>query len=1188
MTVSMRVVSAGDGYRYLLKSVAAGDGDRDLSTPLTRYYAETGAPPGRWIGNAMPDLGSGELASGDVVTEQQLGLLLGTGHDPVTGNPLGRAFPTYATRSERVHARIAALDPDISGDERAAAVTLIEAEETARGQRRAVAGYDFTFSVPKSVSALWAVADTHTQTAIVRAHHAAVADVIALMERDVAATRVGFSARDGAVAQVDVTGLVGTSFDHYDSRAGDPQLHTHVVISNKVRAVRDGRWRSLDGRPMHAAVVALSEHYNALLADRLTRELSVAWEQRGRGKDRNPAWELAAVPDELIAAFSSRGRDIDAATAKLIDSYMAEHGRRPSATTVIRLRAHATLATRPEKQDRSLAELTASWRVRASHVLGGDATTWAARVGAKAAATTIVRAEDVPHDAVTELGNAVVAAVGDRRSTWRYWNLHAEASRQTMGVRFATIEDREAVVGSIVDAAERTSLALTPLDLVSSPEEFRREDGSSVFRPKHSVVFSSTALLAAEDRLLQLAESTAAPAVDAAAVEVIARRRASRRLGDDQARAVAAVASSGRVVDVLIGPAGSGKTTAMNALRIVWEQVHGEASVIGLAPSAAAAQVLADDLGVPTENTAKWLHDHTAGVVEFGPGQLVILDEASLAGTHTLDVIASHAAEAGAKLVLVGDPHQLDAVDAGGAFRMLVHTRSDVAELAEVHRFRNDWEKHASLRLRLGDVTVIDTYLEHDRIRAGDAEQILDQAYNAWRADTAAGRQSVLIADTRGLVTTLNIRARLDRIVAGQVIGTWPVRLHDDTEASKGDVIVTRLNERRLTTGHGWVRNGDRWIVTATDRDGSLTVRQAGRRFGARVVLPAWYVADHVDLGYAVTTHQAQGLTVDTAHALVESSTTRENLYVAMTRGRDANIAYVVTDKADLEDHRRPPDDQDVTGRSVLYGVLRHVGAELSAHETLEVEQERWSSIAQLAAEYETLAAAAQHDRWTALIRDCGLTAAQVDAVLSSEAFGPLTAALRRAEAHGHDVDVVLSRLATARPLDDAEDIAAVLHYRITRATSRPSKTGHRHGRGSQAGLIARLIPEAVGPMIDDMRDALDQRRDLIEARATALAETAIADGQPWTRALGVTPRDSQLRRAWFAEVRVVAAYRDRYQITTANPLGVTVESTSQQADATLARAALRAARELAAAPPNGERGSVSHTAPDSSVRRSL
>jgi conjugative relaxase-like TrwC/TraI family protein len=1001
----MRVMSAGDGYRYLLASVAAGDGGRDLSTPLTRYYAEAGCPPGFWLGSGIHSLGDGQLRAGDTVSEEQLQLLLGRGRDPVTGDPLGHAYPSYRSRAGRINERAAALDPELSVGDRAAAVDAIEVEEAARPVRRAVAGYDYTFSVPKSVSALWAVADAATQTTIVAAHHAAVADIVALMEREVAATRAGANGPDGAVAQVEVDGLIATAYDHYDSRAGDPQLHTHVVISNKVRTVYDGRWRSLDGRPMHAATVALSEHYNGLLADHLTRTLGVGWDARDRGRDRNRAWEIAGVPERLIEAFSSRSAAIETEADRLIDRYCEEHGRRPSATTILKLRAQATLATRPAKTLTSLAELTGQWRARASAVLGVDATSWASGVLASGHEGPLLTAEKLPLDTLAQVGRTVVEIVGEKRSTWRRWNLHAEASRQVAGLRFVSTVDREAVVGLIVDFAERASLRLTPPELTTSPAVFQRSDGSSVFRPKHAVVFSSTVLLDAEDRLLELADTTTGPTVSVADVARAGRRaaRQGRRLGADQAAAVQAIVASGRTVDVLIGPAGTGKTTTMHTLRHVWETTHGAGSVVGLAPSAAAAQVLADDLEVATENTAKWLHDHTTRGVSLSTGQLVIIDEASMAGTRTLDRITGHAAEAGAKVLLVGDPAQLAAVDAGGAFGMLARARDDAPELGEVRRFHHDWEAAASLRLRAGDLGVINTYQTHGRIREGETVDMLDAAYQAWTTDIVAGRTSVMIAESVDTVTLLNTRARLDRIVAGHVDPTGQVTLHDGTEASAGDLLVTRRNHRRLNVGRGWVANGDRWQVTATGRDGSLIVRRAGRRHGPTVTLPADYVAAHVELAYATTAYRAQGATLDTAHAVVQPGMTRETCYVALTRGRVSNIAYVATDQPDAEHHQHP-DDLELTARRVLTGVLHHVGAEPSAHETVTAEQQRWGSIAQLAAEYDTIAAAAQHDRWTALIRRSGLEPEHIAAVLASDAFGALAAELRRADADGHDL----------------------------------------------------------------------------------------------------------------------------------------------------------------------------------------
>ena len=136
-------------------------------------------------------------------------------------------------------------------------------------------------------------------------------------------------------------------------------------------------------------------------------------------------------------------------------------------------------------------------------------------------------------------------------------------------------------------------------------------------------------------------------------------------------------------------------------------------------------------------------------------------------------------------------------------------------------------------------------------------------------------------------------------------------------------------------------------------------------------MLPAAYVAEHVDLGYAVTAHRAQGMTVDTAHVVVTGSTTRENLYVAMTRGRD--VQHRLRRPRPARRHPTPhPDADDVTAKTVLFGVLQHSGAELSAHQTIEAEQEHWSSIAQLAAEYETIAAAAQRDRWVDLLAAAG------------------------------------------------------------------------------------------------------------------------------------------------------------------------------------------------------------------------
>ena len=340
-------------------------------------------------------------------------------------------------------------------------------------------------------------------------------------------------------------------------------------------------------------------------------------------------------------------------------------------------------------------------------------------------------------------------------------------------------------------------------------------------------------------------------------------------------------------------------------------------------------------------------------------------------------------------------------------------------------------------------------------------------------------------------------------------------------------------------------------------------MRRPGRKWGGSLVLPADYVAEHVGLGYAVTAHRAQGTTTDTAHALIEPTTTRENLYVALTRGRESNIAYVAIDRTDdVHSMPHPGDSAEATARSVLYGALQHVGAELSAHEIIEAEQDAWGSITQLAAEYETIAAAAQHDRWAALVRASGLTDSEANDAIESDAFGALTAELRRAEANHHDIETLLPRLVAARGFADADDIAAVLHARVARATARSAGSGRTR---RTPRLIAGLIPAAVGLMSADMRQALDERRDLIEQRSIALVDAALASREAWIGVMGVTPRNPRQAEAWRQQVRVVAAYRDRYGITADQALGAPAENTAQRLDAAHARSAMEHVRQLGA-----------------------
>ena len=1169
MVMTIRVMSSGKGYEYLLKSVVVGDGDREMSSPLTRYYTETGHPPGTWVGTGLMSLDDGRspaLAEGETVTEEHLARLLGEGIHPVTGAKLGKRFPSLQPPRERIAARVARLDPGLRGEARAEAVQRIREEEVAKKPRTAVAGFDLTFSPPKSVSAIWGVADAGTQTLIAQAHHAAMRDTIALLEDRVAATRVG----SGGVSQMPIVGVIATAFDHYDSRAADPQLHTHVVVSNKVQG-EDGRWRTLDSRRLHKAAVALSESYNAFVTDHAARLLGVTWVPVDRGKDRNTGWEIEGVPAALIAEFSRRttggsegAEGIEQVKNRLIEQYVAEHGRQPSAATIAKLRQQATLETRPEKELHSLADLTADWRARAEVVLGQDAPTWAQHLLDRGATEGRLRADDLGLEQIEDLASVVLMEVANRRATWGRWNLHAETMRQIMGVRFATTDDRTRVLDQIIAHAEAESLRLTPDYDRAVPAHYVEDEGNR-FRPVDQIAYSSQDILDAEQRLLAHSQQTGGPALTA---RLVARHTSRKirgvRLAPDQAVAITHIARSGLTLDLLVGPAGSGKTTALRALHRAWTAAHGRDSVIGLAPSAAAAEVLGDSLGVRAENTAKLLYEHHHGRWNLEAGQLVIVDESSLAGTLALDRIAEHAAEVGAKVVLIGDWAQLSAVETGGAFGMLVRHRQSVPELTDVRRFANEWEKTASLGLRHGRIDALDEYQERGRLLDGDAEAMLDAIYEAWHTDRDEGLCTLMIAGTGEMVAQLNERARADLIETGQVEADG-LRLHDGTTAGVGDLVVTRLNDRRLSTGRAWVKNGDRWQVTHRYDDGSLAVRRLGRGdkpYGKALVLPAKYVREEVELGYAATVHRAQGASVDTAHALVDPEvSSRELFYVAMTRGKYRNHAYVIVpDPHAVEPHLDQTEPMTLTDR--LAKVLARSDADLSATETLTLEVDRHASLPTLLAEYDVLAREAQIDRWATLLDVAPFPENVADDVFTSPYYEHLESALARHEAAGHLASVALTALAPRlTPGEDQADPAAQLADMLDQATQKL-----RPGKRTRA-RVARLIPTPAEPIPDDIQTALDERQALIEARTRRLVEEAQEARAVWVSRLGQPRPQARAREQWLTHAATVALYRYRYDISGPSPLGDAKAflTADQAAEYRAAQGALRSVQAISA-----------------------
>ena len=1178
---------------YLIDHVAAGDGRAadGTASPLTRYYTAQGYPPGTWLGSGMTALGAADRA-GSEVTEAQLRELFEGARNPFTGEQLGRPPAKYPTRQERINRRVGKLPDTLTADARAALIEKITAEEKETKTRTAVAGFDLTFSVPKSVSALWALAPAPVQEQLYLAHRAALAATLELIEGEAVFTRLGHN----GVRRVRTAGLVAAAFDHWDSRKGDPQLHTHITVANRVQGP-DGRWRTLDSATLHQAAVAYSETYDLLLADEITRRTGLTWEHRERqaGSNRRAARELTHVPDVLIAAYSQRSADIEAAVDTAIGRIVLRTGRRPDVNAINRIRQHLTLATRDRKHAPNLAASVHQWRATAEQVLDRDPTDWATTVTTTGQAGLLISPaylDDVETEAIA-LG--VVDAVATARPTWTRWNLTAETMRQlaARGLQFATPADAIQVRDRVVAAAQRLSVTLTPPELAPTPDALRDADGGSPFTPPE--VFTSTAVLAAEDQLLRLGQDRSGPAVDPDRARRVAGQDLPGRhhalAAEDQRPAAVQIVTSGLVVDVLVGPAGTGKTTTMAGVRAIWEAEYGPGSVVGLAPSAMAAQVLAADLGIVTDNTAQWIAqqhqqtrrehrirlltdaitrtDHPGRIhglraaldrvqAEYDrwrlhPGQLLIVDEAGMTGTFTLARLAQQAADADAKLLLVGDPSQLSAVETGGAFGLLTCWHPDPPTLTQVRRFadpdgtRRTWEEYGADRLRVGDPTALADYADHDRIHSGEQDQMTDAAYTAWSADVRAGRSSVLIAADNGTVAELNRRAQSDLIRAGLVDSvTVPVR--NGLSAGRGDVIVTRRIDRTQpdgttpTTptgdggrlGDGFVRNGQRWQVHRAHLDGSLTVRLLGGDHPGPVpvTLTAAYVREHVDLGYATTAHRAQGLTVDTAHVLADALTQREPFYVAMTRGRLANHAYLVLDPATTLRDRlgHPvggPADQDAyTTAQVADAITAHTGAATSAHETIQAEQERSVSIGQLADEADAIAGYA-HDLAAAelLLTVLGDTPA-VRRILDDDDFPDLVLAIRHAHSKGLDLNRQLPIIIGTRRPD------TLTAQTLTRAIRTQMRT---HPNGNGPALVAGIVVDAtIGLSDPELVDAIRKRYELIEQRADQLAGDAINSGEQWTRAIPESMPDD--RR--YAVVRILAAFRERWGISGPEPLG--------------------------------------------------
>ncbi len=765
------------------------------------------------------------------------------------------------------------------------AVRTIQVErlDPATGERRRVerelrpvAGFDLVFSVPKSVSLLHALGDDATRFQVAQAHQAAWQAAVAYLEREACVVRKG---RNG-VEREHGSGLVAAAFAHRTSRAQDPHLHTHVVVANAARSA-DGVWRALDGDLiLRTHRLAAGYLYQAQLRYELTTRLGVGWRPVVQGMA-----ELRGVPETVVREFSTRRRQIL--------KHLAEHG-----TDGWRAAQVAAITTRDRKAPLDLEALRADWAARAAEhgfgprqravVLGRHR--WQQPTAAECQA---IAGRLLSPDGLTATRSSFTGT--DAIQAW------------CQALPDGAPADR--VLATVHDFTQLP--AVTPVDACEPGAGFPRS-------------FTTAELVAVEQRALGLAcgECSDRLVLDRARVGSLLAERHPGLSGEQAAMVTRVAAASERVVCV-VGPAGSGKTTATAALHDLLRSAG--VPVVGAAPSGIAAETLQHATGIRSSTLHRLLTDADQGR-GLPRGCVVVVDEAGMADTRTVTRLLERVHEADAKLVLIGDPCQLGAVGPGGLYPALCDTLGTITLTAN-QRQHDPAERTALAALRQHDP---DRYLEW---AAGQGRLVVcDSALEArgalladWAAHTLRQPDSaaVMIAYHRRDVAALNHAAR-------QLLRHHGVLRPDAYTTAggmglvRGDRIVCLRNDSALQ-----VANGTRGRIVTVGRD-RLLIRTTG---GEWRTLPLSY-ADHGHLahGYAITGHKSQGQTVDTAFVLAPH---RRELaewgYVAASRARTETRLYLA--EPDLaDDHHATPGGVD-TVEQLASALVRTANDELATRQ---------------------------------------------------------------------------------------------------------------------------------------------------------------------------------------------------------------------------------------------------------------
>jgi hypothetical protein len=1174
------VVTVGKGYDlgYIWKTQGETAG-----RTTGGYYidaAQAGEPPGRWWGPGAQAL---SLTPGQIVQRKPYEAVYQQ-IDPHTGVRLGRARGRYPTFADHL-ARLQAAEPH------ATAERLIELErEAAQATRQPAVYTDVTVSFSKSISVLhasirenerrarlagdqrtagyWAGREQTFQEILHRANQAA----LEYLQAWAGVTRTGYhGTRVGGrePGRFEHAGLIVTSWLQGTSRDGDPQDHIHNQIARITRTFRDGKWRALDTISVRGVLGALQGIAATTVECELTREFGVEWIPRADGRGN----EIGGVSQAQIDAYSTRTVQVHEKERELARAWEAKHGRAPTSRELLYVADDATLQSRRGKDPGAVDwdALAARWDTTLGGELAGvaPAVSNARGPGAQAGEHHGGWAPAGPPTRQAQaraLAKALILVSANHPAWTRHDLLKQLALVIPTETRQMSVQAAQELLLGLAEEvlSGRTGqvVCLEAPQWPPLPASLRRQlDGRSVYSRPGVARYATAAQLTMEEQLVAHAQTQGAPRLpgevaarrlgaDVALLEAELRGRAPdgrapdapRRLRLDQAAAIWHVLTSARTVEIISGPAGTGKTWVLATAARAWD-----GPVFGTATSQNATNELRKAGVQVAANTTRLLADLIEGRIP--PGSLILADEGSMISATHLAAIVSYAARNGCKLVLAGDQEQLAAVEGGGAMTLLAE-RLGYVQLAEPVRFTATWERSASLRLRQGDATALDEYDQHGRIRGAPPDQAMAQAARAYVAAYLDGQDALLMAADWARCRELSQRIRDDLIYLGLVGNGQTIRIADRAEASVGDLIICRRNDHATEAGEPGraLANGDVLRIEAITPGGIMVRRRLGpdratgqRRFTDRAFRYDGYQS--ADLAYAITGHSAQGATVHTGIALVTGTEDRQWLYPAMTRGTDTNLAFAFTtparpadpqpgtraapeldryDRTRHEHDRYPPGTTD-PGRpglrepvAVLADVLGRDGAELSATQTRRRNLANADHLGILHAIWAAETTGARDDRYRDLVLAALPPGHRQD--LSPQARW-LFRTLRDAELAGLDPAEVLRTAIASRDLAGARDIAAVLGARI-----RPR--------------VDLLLPQPQGPwasriprLPDPARQAyLAQIAVMMDDRTQRLGQHAAQTGPAWAvTALGPVPADPAARLAWQTKAASIAAYRETY-----------------------------------------------------------